>query len=291
VARQPGLSKQTATLQQRKSTTSFWTMTEPCRAARYEIEEKLFNNDKTLFFPTDQLRRILDREKILAILSCRCRECVDNRNSLRGAQIDPERSVDDIRGGPHGATQYFGVFGLLIVSEFPALIFGFLRKRCNDELLEAWTTHEARFSEADLKSYTGELWRFEDRFKRFTRKFAENLPRFAVPHMQTSNFRQYHGNVVLPFIEERVIGLREGRDGLLTPEGANGTVFAFKMHPEYCRFPVSQLICFRQSEAHESRTSRPRRLLRESKSLKGSHLPILNNPTSNMFNDSSTTIS
>jgi hypothetical protein len=43
----------------------------------------------------------------------------------------------------------------------------------------------------------------------------------------------------LPFIEEVEIGQRRADDGHWTSEGANGRVYAFRIHPEYNRLPVS----------------------------------------------------
>lgn len=67
----------------------------------------------------------------------------------------------------------------------------------------------------------------------------ESLPKFAIPHLDSSKFIKYDANVVLPFLEGVRIGQKLNDEGQLVSEGANGTVYAFKIYDEYCNFPVS----------------------------------------------------
>ncbi|OAL51371.1 kinase-like protein [Pyrenochaeta sp. DS3sAY3a] len=211
-------------------------MPEPCRAARVDIEAKLL---KKSFFPLDQLRKYLTRQKIAEILSCSCEDCAKDK-LLYGTHVDSEAFSDEIVGGPQSRDDlertYFSVFGLLTISEHPSLIIGFLRRKCSDSFLESWVTHKSTFSPEVLEACTGNMRFDRSRFDIFVDRFDRNLPKFAVPHMETRSFRHYHAGVVLPFIDEQVIGLREDETGNLTPEGANGKVFAFKFHREYCKF-------------------------------------------------------
>lgn len=215
-------------------------MSEPCRAARRVIEAKLV---KKSFFPLDQLRKYLTRQEITDILNCGCEDCKKDK-FLYGPLVDLETFVDEIVGGPQSKEDpkraYISIFGLLTISEHPCLIIGFLRRKCSDSFLESWVTHKSTFSREVLQAYTGNMRLDRSRFDIFVDKFDVNLPKFAVPHMETRNFRQYHADVVLPFIDEKRIGLREDDTGRMTSEGANSKVFAFKFHPEYCKFPVSE---------------------------------------------------
>lgn len=112
-------------------------------------------------------------------------------------------------------------------------------RNCSDHFLESWVTHTSLFSREHLRQYTGEFKRDPLRFERFAKRFASNLPKFAVPHIESERFSQYDASVVLPFIEETEIGKRINDEGHLTSEGANGKVFAFKIYREYNKFPVS----------------------------------------------------
>ncbi|CAO2656257.1 Nn.00g050600.m01.CDS01 [Neocucurbitaria sp. VM-36] len=157
------------------------------------------------------------------------------------SQGDPESYVNDIMGGrydPSNLTKtYYSVFGLLVYIEHPLFIIGFLHRDCNDFLLESWATNTSHFSREHLKEYVGEYKRDAIRYERFAKRFAANLPKFAVPHMASKKFSQYDATVVLPFIEEREIGKRMDDEGNWTSEGANGKVFAFKIYREYNKFP------------------------------------------------------
>ncbi|KAH7378818.1 kinase-like domain-containing protein [Pyrenochaeta sp. MPI-SDFR-AT-0127] len=142
------------------------------------------------------------------------------------------------RYDPSNLTQtYYSVFGLLVYVEHPLFIIGFLDRNCSDHFLESWVTHTSLFSRESLKQYTGDFKRDPLRFERFAKRFATNLPKFAVPHLESERFSQFDASVVLPFIEETEIGKRIDDGGHLTSEGANGKVFAFKIHREYNKFP------------------------------------------------------
>jgi hypothetical protein len=230
-------------------------MPEACRPARWDIEDRLFDDKTRAFFPLDQLRKYFTPQKVREILHCSCIQCQEDKR-LYGTQINLDTFVNDIVGGTHGINDLrrtsFSVFGLLVFSEHPLFIIGFLRHKCSDYLLESWVTHTSLFSREDLETYTGEFKRNQSGFERFARRFASNLPKFAIPHMETKSFRQYDASVVLPFVEEVKIGTRVDENGHLTSEGANGTVYAFKFHREYCKFRVSRGPVSWEDDTHHS---------------------------------------
>ena len=217
-------------------------MPEACRRAREDIEDLQYENGSTIFFPLDKLRSYFKFEKIKEILLCNCAQCQADVRMFR-SQTNRESYINHIMGGKSDFNDmtrtYYSVFGLLVCVEHPLFIIGFLDRNCSDHFLESWVTHTALFSRENLKQYTGDYHNDALGFERFAKRFTTNLPKFAVPHMESERFSQYHPSVVLPFVGEREIGKRREDDGHLTSEGANGKVFAFKVYREYNRFAVS----------------------------------------------------
>jgi hypothetical protein len=157
--------------------------------------------------------------------------------------MNRETYVNHIMGGRSDSGDmtktYYSVFGLLVYLEHPLFIIGFLDRNCSDHFLESWVRHTALFSWQNLKQYTGDYSNDMVRFERFARRFTASLPRFAVPHMESERFSQYHPSVVLPFVGEEEIEKRRDDDGQLTSGSANGKVVAFKIYREYNKFTVS----------------------------------------------------
>jgi hypothetical protein len=224
------------------TTAAHLAMPEACRRARDDIEDLQFESGTTIFFPLDRLRSYFKFERIKEILQCTCAQCQADMRLFR-SQTNRETYVNHVMGGRSDSSDrtktYYSVFGLLIYVEHPLFIIGFLDHNCSDHFLESWVTHTALFSRDTLKQYTGDHSNDAVRFERFARRFTANLPKFAVPHMESERFSQYHPSVVLPFVGEEEIGKRQDDDGHLTSEGANGKVFAFKVYREYNKFVVS----------------------------------------------------
>ncbi|KAF2129905.1 hypothetical protein P153DRAFT_226615 [Dothidotthia symphoricarpi CBS 119687] len=217
-------------------------MPETCTDARHEMDHLLLKNGANSFYPLDRLRDHFTPEKVKQILTCSCKTCREDVR-LFGNQTDPETYVKEIVGegfDPYDSRKtLFSVFGLLISVEHPLFIIGFADRDCSDFKLESWATDATLFSRETLQRYTGSYKTDARKFEWFATKFEDSIRRFAVPHMDSGKFVHYDASVILPFVKEREIGKRKEEDGHWTSEGANGKVFAFKIHPEYCKFRVS----------------------------------------------------
>jgi hypothetical protein len=130
------------------------------------------------------------------------------------------------------------LFALLIFIEHPLLIIGFVMRRCSDHALERTP---ALFSLDHLRrEYCQEYAHRvgEEEFKEFANDFAEYLPKFAIPRMDSGEYSVYGPDTILPFLNEQKIGVR-GPDGVVQQEGAHGKVYSFEIYEEYRQFPVS----------------------------------------------------
>jgi hypothetical protein len=129
------------------------------------------------------------------------------------------------------------LFALLIFIEHPLLIIGFVMRRCSDHALERTPT---LFSIEHLQreycqEYANRIG--DEQFKEFATDFAEYLPKFAIPRMDSGEYSVYGPDTILPFLNEQKIGVR-GPDGVVQQEGAYGKVYSFEIYEEYRQFPV-----------------------------------------------------
>ena len=219
-----------------------------CSNARRQVK-RLFVLDEARphqrFFPVDKLRSFLTREKVIWLLECHCPTCKKDHASFKRAK-PPIEFIDRIVGPESDANAQrdpaktaLALFALLIFIEHPLLIIGFVIHQCSDHTLE--TRAPGQFSFRNLKEgYCKELAASvpDHDFKQFAADFAEALPKFAVPRMDSGVYSVYGLDTILPFTNERKIGVR-GEDGVIRQEGAHGKVYAFEIYEEYRQFPVS----------------------------------------------------
>lgn len=216
-----------------------------CQTARDEIflrrhVEKKPDGSTICFFPLDRLRTYLTKERVKEILDCSCPTCTDDCRAI-GNHIKPPNSLLRIvgqSGDPEDTRKTaYSLFSLLIYVRHPILIIGFLDDGMNDYSLELYPK---LFDERNLKRYTqGFATDNHNVFEQFTHDFGSHMPQFAVRHMDDGNFSRYPLGTILPFIEEREIGKQKNNEGEWTNIGANGSVYAFKIHPEYNKLRVS----------------------------------------------------
>ena len=217
-----------------------------CSSARRDIR-LLFVLDKARpgqrFFPLDRLRTYLTREKVAWLLQCPCTTCKKHHAVFR-RNVSPIELLDQIVGPENEpdavynpSKSSFALFALLIFIEYPLLVRGFLMRSCRDIFLE--NRSASSFSPQILKDYCREFAEREGdgEFDAFAADFTQNLPQFAIPRMNSSGYSVYSPDTILPFINERKIGIQEP-DGTVREEGANGRVYAFEIYEEYRQFPV-----------------------------------------------------
>jgi hypothetical protein len=215
----------------------------PCKAARSKIQElqyfEDFEDGKTVsFFPLDRLRSFLKRDVVKSILECGCPVCQEEK-IIFGGNTNQLQYLDAIIGNQeqyNRTKSAYLIYSLLIYIEHPMAVIGFLEGQCTD--FHVQTTPS--FSKERLKTdYCSRLWERVDaaRFDRFAIQFIRAIPEFAVPRMDSITFTRYTPNRILPFIEEKKIGIKT-ETGEITSEGANGKVYRFRIYDEYQHFKV-----------------------------------------------------
>ncbi|KAE9379781.1 kinase-like protein [Stipitochalara longipes BDJ] len=214
-----------------------------CSIARHHIKGFLVgdeNRPRQRFVPVDKLRTYLTRSTVTWLLECKCPTCSKDhalfrrgRTEFIGSIVGPE---NDSNTQPDPSKTALALFALLIYIEHPLLILGFVIRRCSDHGLERTPTS---FSIEHLRREYCEEYanRVGDRhFKEFANDFAEHLPKFAIPRMDSGEYSVYGPDTILPFLNEQKIGVR-GRDGEVHQEGAHGKVYSFEIYEEYRQFP------------------------------------------------------
>ena len=165
------------------------------------------------------------------ILGCTCSRSQTDTFYIQQA---PSEYVDQIIQGA------IRLFSLLVHVQHPRLIIGFLNCGCDDTALNKSNSLTTMFSCGQLKKYTGSYYTKKNAdFQFFHWSFTKAYPEFTVPYMDSGEFAQYDRNVVLPFIEEREVGMRLNEGGRYTSESGSGRLIAFKICKEYRRFPAS----------------------------------------------------
>ncbi|KAH8655060.1 kinase-like domain-containing protein [Tricladium varicosporioides] len=217
-----------------------------CSTARHYIKRLVVGDiacSRQRFIPVDKLRSYLTRERVTWLLECPCWSCKKDHSVFRrdkpptefiGRIVGPENDANDQRDPAKTA---FALFALLISIEHPLLIIGFVTRRCSDHVLETRTPE--LFSIDNLrKGYCLEFTTAvgDEDFKGFASDFAESLPKFAVPRMDSGEYSIYGQDTILPFTNEQKIGKR-GEDGVIQHEGAHGKVYSFEIYEEYRQFP------------------------------------------------------
>lgn len=204
-----------------------------CSKTRRTIRRLMVGDEarpRQRFVPVDKLRSHLTREKVTELLECRCNGCQRDHavfrrdrtpaefiNRIVGLENDPSSQRDP-------AKTALSLFALLIYIGHPLLIIGFVMRRCSDHALE--TMSSALFSSEYLRThYCAEFARRVgvDTFQDFVSAFAEALPTFAIPRMDSGEYSVYGPDTILPFLNEKKIGVR-GPDGSIRQEGAYGKV-------------------------------------------------------------------
>jgi hypothetical protein len=217
-----------------------------CSSARRYLK-RLFVGDETRprqrFVPADKLRSYLTRPKVTWLLQCHCPTCKSDHAAFRrtltptefiGSIVGPE---NDSNARPNPAKTALALFALLIYIEHPLLIVGFVMRGCSDHALERTP---ALFSIDHLRQRYSQEFALrvgDERFKEFATDFAEYLPKFAVPRMDSGEYSVYELDTILPFMNEQKIGIRDA-DGVVQHEGAHGKVYSFEIYEEYRQFPV-----------------------------------------------------
>jgi len=216
-----------------------------CTSARKHIKRLLVGDEARplrRFAPVDKLRSYLTQDKVKWLLGCRCSTCKKDHAAFK-RDIKPTEFIGRIVGSENEATRRdpaktaFALFALLISIEHPLLIVGFVMRQCSDHNLE---TSPALFSADHLRTHYCKEFATRvglDEFNEFVSDFAEALPKYAVPRMNSGEYSIYGPDTILPFIKERKLGVR-GEDGIIRQEGAHGKVYAFEIYEEYRQFPV-----------------------------------------------------
>ena len=207
---------------------------------RFFVEDAV--RPRQRFVPVDKLRSYLTRSTVTWVLECRCLTCSNDyapfhraRTEFVGSIVGPE---DDTNTRLDPGKTALSLFALLIFIEHPLLIIGFVMRRISDYALERTP---ALFSLDHLRldycqEYANRVG--EEGFKVFANDFAEYLPKFAIPRMDSGEYSVYGPDTILPFLNEQKIGVR-GPDGVVQQEGAHGKVYSFEIYEAYRQFPVS----------------------------------------------------
>lgn len=219
-----------------------------CSRLRSELDSFTLPHDPDVpehkkFYPKSRLHKFLSPLKVSQLLECACQRCAHIRSILGAQNHATPKSVSIIVGKtPHGNSQSHTsilLLALLLYIDSPALIFGFLEKKCYDGELES---HLDRFSaEFVQRTYWPRLYASEPLLSNtLANKFRWSKYKFVLPIVKDGEFSVYDESVILPFINEKRIG-REGPDGSIISEGAYGHIYSFEILDEYRMFSVSAI--------------------------------------------------
>lgn len=252
-----------------------------CSSARHQIKRFFVgdaNRPRQRFVPVDKLRSYLTRPRVTWLLECRCRTCTNDHAPFRRARTEFIGSIvgpeNDSNTPLDPGKTALALFALLIFIEHPLLIIGFVMRRCSDHALERTPTlfsieHLQREYCQEYASRVG-----DEQFKEFATDFAEYLPKFAIPRMDSGVYSVYGPDTILPFLNEQKIGVR-GPDGVVQQEGAYGKVYSFEIYEEYRQFPVGNGSCKTRTRHGAMLNQRSMRM-----NIRGSHGRSLTVPAS-----------
>ena len=247
-----------------------------CSIAYDEIQRCANHNGPKPFYPKSALSQVLTEQRIRQILQCECGRCLNHRKLLGklGKPIDYFRAIIGTKNVLSQATNAISLFGLLIHIKYPMFIIGFLESGQTDEHLENGAVIQSdesrdQFCEQICRTFWKKYYNDDkEGCLAVAHTFRENMYHFAVPRMHGPEYRTYHEETILPFVNERPVG-KINENGEVENEGAYGTVYSFEIPDEYRDFTVSRyfaktLTGFWFNAIHTARTSskeiRPKRV-------------------------------
>ena len=229
------------------------------------------------FFPWDRIWKYFEeenRERLRRILSCSCDSCVSDAKLFDGFSkpIQYENEIiGELGSHPDWSRTSISLLALLISIEHPQFIIPFLQKNRNDSHLEVLTGEDAK--ETLQQDYWPDYAKNDpEGSDDIADQFVENLPKFALPRLDSPQYVAWGANRILPFLQEEEVG-RRSESGSILPEGANSRVFTFEIYDEYRDFKVGITSCFSLSilrsihQDHSSVTKFARKQISASRDL------------------------
>lgn len=201
------------------------------------------------FFCASKLRDFFSQQVVADLLSCPCHKCslLRPRLGLSQNQIhDATKRVSiasaavstnpGSQGGRSNRTHHL-TLGLLLYIDYLALVLSFAHHKLADTEL---ATVLDQSTPEGLKDRFWSKLRLDsaDEPLLIARKLRWQRYRFFLPKLRAGEFSIYDENAILPFLNERKIGL-ETLDGDVLSEGAYGQIYAFDMPEEYHDFKVN----------------------------------------------------
>ncbi|KAI9709364.1 MAG: hypothetical protein M1820_003484 [Bogoriella megaspora] len=224
------------------------------------------------FYPWDRLLNYFrdnDHKPLRQILECPCGQCSSDAR-LFDEMSRPLDYIDKIIGKPGTRPDWdraaVSLLALLVRLGRPRFITPFLQHNFNDSQLEVLTESEA--AETIAETYWPHyLEESHQRAINLAHRFVEEIPRFAIPRLDSSQYVFWSENRVLPFLNETEIGSRS-ESGHILPEGASSRVFKFEIHDEYRNFKEHPNVRkFARKEIHASCDLPPLLAISEKKAL------------------------
>ncbi len=193
------------------------------------------------FFSKFDIRKLFAPDAVTDLLACTCQRCTGLRES-NGIQLRQMSKVANaIIGAPkdHDMQRTFLlILGLLLYIDYPALIAGFVQRKCYDCCLEA-DLRQLTAIQFQQKFWPKLLNSAPKKSSLIMERFRWKKYNFFVPTLD-NKFSTYDQHTILPFINEKKVG-RKTIDGAIIFEGAYGRIYSFEIHDEYREFIVSVL--------------------------------------------------
>lgn len=191
------------------------------------------------FFSKSNLSTLFTPNVVTDLLACTCQRCTGLRES-NGIQ---SRQMSKVANAIIGASEdhdvqrtYNLILGLLLYIDCPALIAGFVQRKCYDGCLEA-NVRQLTLIQFQEKFWPKLLNSAPKESGSTMEKFRWKKYNFFVPTMD-NEFSTYDQHTILPFINEKKVG-RKTMDGDITFEGAYGRIYSFEIPDEYIYFKAS----------------------------------------------------
>ncbi|MCJ1461418.1 hypothetical protein MMC07_000015 [Pseudocyphellaria aurata] len=166
-----------------------------------------------VFYPDDQLKRLLTPEQVQKILDCTCTSCCDDRNDHAPRAPPSSKRI---------ASKAVCLFALLTTIKHPGLIARCLEQGSNDQTFIHDVTQTPGMSG---KGMVRQFWpkMSKEQAIAVAQQLDNEMYKFAIPKIDSSTFQEYNARTILPFINEGKIG-----------GGASSTVYSFEIHnPDY----------------------------------------------------------
>ena len=164
------------------------------------------------FFPRSRLLALLDpldgnREKVEKALRCRCDSCRPYLEAINNHN-DPVNHMDVILGDERGSSDsLLVIFALLVYIRCPLLVAGFIEAGAKD----GWLYYRTMSPDRVAGDLTVSIWkRYYERDRSgctgMASEFRDAMFQFAVSKLSMLGYQKFHKDVILPFIDESLVG-------------------------------------------------------------------------------------